>query len=624
MTWHQPDANSADLAFHRFLHDSRLPPDLFTVGEWYVDVGIEISSNDGACLQWLTDTHNLVVQQALVIDEHHAARVTDLGSSKYSRDTVSHLTAVSGFRIVPGVLAQGIYACKYLQAYTTDKSIVYNNDDGHHAKFLTTREAMAVDQPTPTISGLHTIYDRATRYNGSNARLEARVPLQWATSVLLELNPAILKRSLCIFTRKEWWSFRILRLQAASTVISWQVAAASEFRVNEQALTLTAACVWLINGLHTRPEDGPGARRLMDAALPVAEADEVSPDDVAYRRSLPQKRTISRDDREEGDEDEEEVPDEEEEEEEGDSSDGVTHNSNGCIFLRRIKFVNAPRFRIGGPTMADAAFRYWFKMSLDQVEANFLRTGIIDKKLVARIRSTSNKRRLPRIMNWNNDPLPDMFDIGIPGRRLPSPVHDDGSDVGDAGTPPPQMTVNAFVSDLFRTFVSNIKAKSPNPRGSTNASYLKINDDERLSCDEAIFKTFALSQTFRHVSYKQATKEEWKRAFQWLFPDRGYKTTSGVQNYPDCTYFREWLKFVNNGENSEELIREARTAIWLRLRSWCWIPDARQDKMWPTTPLPGFHRLPASTKPNGKPYPAPRILLKGPNAVVSFVEDDEQ
>ncbi|KAG6871947.1 hypothetical protein C0995_014638, partial [Termitomyces sp. Mi166 len=483
MTWHQPDPRSADEAFQRFLRSSRLTRDVFTIGEWYIDVAIEISSDEGACLQWLTSTHNLVVQQALLIDDYNAARITDLGSSKYSRDMVSHLTAISGFRIAPGPAAEGFFRVKYLQAYTTDKAIVYNVDSGHHAKFLTVREAMDIEQPTPTISGLHTIYDRATMHNGSNARLELRVPFEFAAHALLEFDPAIIKRCLCIFSRKEWWGFRILRLQAASSVLSWQASAEPELRVHEQALTLTAACVWFINGLHARPEDGPAARRLMDAALPVDEGDEVAAENLAYRRSLPQRRIVYRNDREAGDEDEEEVSDEEEDGR-GSRFGIVTHIPDGCVFFRRIKFADAPRFRIGGPTMAEGAFHFWFRMTIEAIESKYVKTGIIDKEVVRRIRSTTNKGRLPRIINWNDDPLPDMFNIGAPGQTLPPPVHDDASDVGDAGTPPPQQTVNTFVSNLFRTFVANVKSKSPNPRGSTTPSYLKINDVERLSSDE--------------------------------------------------------------------------------------------------------------------------------------------
>ncbi|KAH0588293.1 hypothetical protein J132_02620 [Termitomyces sp. J132] len=625
MTWHLPLHQTAEVAFRQFLHDSRLSLEVLTAGDWYVDVGVEISSNEGACLQWLTATHNVIVQQALLIDDATAARITDLGSSKYSRDYSSHLTAISGFRIAPGVLGGGAFSARYIQAYTTDKSIVYNNDDGHHAKFLTTREAMALEQPTPTISGLHTIYDRAMTFNGSNARLEVRVPFFWATRALTAFDPDILRRCLCIFTRREWWSFRIIRLQAASSVISWQVAGPPQLRVHDQALTLTAACVWLINGLHARPEDGPAAKKLMDAALPLSEADEVARDDLAYRRSLPQRRVISRSDREEGDEDEEEVPDEEEEEEEeeGNARHLIAHNANGCVFFRRIKFTDAPRFRAGGPTMPNEAFRFWFRMTIEEIEAKYVKTGIVDKQVIARIRSTLCKRPLPRVVNWSDEPLPDMFNIGAPGQKLPPPAYDDGSDIDDAGTPPPQLTVNAFASELFRNFVANVKSKSPNPRGNTKASYLKINNVERLSSDEAIFKNLALSDTFRHVAYKHATKDEWKRAFEWLFPKRGYETSSAVQNYPACPYFQQWLKFVNSDENSEQLVNETRMAIWTRLKTWSWIPDARQDKMWPTGAAPGFHRLPALSKPNGAPLPAPRILLRGAKARVSFVEDEE-
>lgn len=204
-SFHRIDDISPEFYLQEFLREAQLSPLVPDMGDWYIDVGIEISSDDGECLQWTTAAHYLVIREALRIPEHHAVRISDISSSKYARDPVSHLTAISGFRVVPGVRAQGRYEASYIQAYTTDKAIVYNREGRHHAKFITFKEAMGVDQPHRIIEGLYHIYDEARGANGSNARLEVRVPFAFATTALTEFDGDVFRDCLCSFAREEWW-----------------------------------------------------------------------------------------------------------------------------------------------------------------------------------------------------------------------------------------------------------------------------------------------------------------------------------------------------------------------------------------------------------------------------------
>lgn len=204
-TFHQADPLSAAHYLEDFLLGARIVEDASTRGEWFIDVGIQISSEVSRCVQWRTATHRHVVQQALRISDANAERITQINSSKYQRDPSSHLTAVSGFRIMPGVRAEGDFRAVYIQAYTTDKAVVYNPDGNHYAKFLTTAEALDSKHPTPTINGIHDIYDKAREDNASSARLEVRVPFRFATEVLLEFDPDVLRNCLCLFSREEWW-----------------------------------------------------------------------------------------------------------------------------------------------------------------------------------------------------------------------------------------------------------------------------------------------------------------------------------------------------------------------------------------------------------------------------------
>lgn len=203
--FHHVDVVSAQLFLDELMEDSQLSYEVPNIGEWYIDVAIQISDDRQGCLQWITSAHYAVIEQAMRITHEHAERISDINSSKYSRDHASHLTAISGFRATPGVQAEGPFEVAYIQAYTTDKSVVYNIDGAHHAKFLTLAEAMGTIQPPTMVNGLYDIYAAALRANSSSARVEVRVPFAFATAVLVEFDPLVLRDCLCSFTREEWW-----------------------------------------------------------------------------------------------------------------------------------------------------------------------------------------------------------------------------------------------------------------------------------------------------------------------------------------------------------------------------------------------------------------------------------
>ncbi|KAF9447920.1 hypothetical protein P691DRAFT_781765 [Macrolepiota fuliginosa MF-IS2] len=597
--YHRADGEAANYFLSDFLNDAQLSTEAGEFGKWYIDVGVEIASKERECLQWLTAAHRKVVEQALRIPTHHAERITQINSSKYSRDLSSHLTAVSGFRIVPGIRAQGPFEAAYLQAYTTDKSVVYHPQGGHHAKFLTAKEILgSAEHPTPTVDGIHHIYDKALLANSSNARLEVRVPIRFATEVFLNIDPAVIREALCSFTREEWWKFRITRLMGMAQTFALQAQGPTSLRFSHDTLLLTAACVWLINGLHARPEDGPASRKLMDAVLPVTEAAGANPNVLAYKTSV-------------------RAPWQHEEEESASDDDDVRrvpYNPYGCVFLRRIAIGSwdVPRLRVGGPSIPGPTFEYWFGTDHSRLKAKYQTSGFIDRNTISESRSTTNKARyLPLYVNFTGEPEPNLFNFGNRGRSLPSPAPDDGSDLEDRpshlleGGP---QTIDDELSMLWRQFVSDLTSKSPNQRGITNPSYLKLNNVERQSGSEDPYKTLHLSDVFTAVHYKTASREEWLRSFDWLFPKSGQPTSTAVQNYRQSPYYKQWADLAERTRSNPKLFKEIRDGMWERIRTWTWMPNAQVDKMWPTSVRPGgkFTRWPATPQPR----PAPHILLK--------------
>lgn len=405
----------------------------------------------------------------------------------------------------------------------------------------------------------------------------------------------------------------MIRLMGISITLAQQGRGAIRSRLISESLMLTAACVWLLNGLHARPEDGPAARRLMDAALPLSEAEDLNLDVLAYN-------TSRRADWQEDEEEEEEEDGEEANEHRGRVR--VPYIPYGCIFFRRIKVGEvSPRLRAGGTLLTEPAFKFWFdSMTLEEVQAMYQKSGIIPRQALAGKRPT-NKAKMPAYINFTGAPEPTLFDLQFQGHTLPPSTQDEGSDIDDRSSPPPadeQPTIDTFLTQLWHQFVIDLTGKAPNPRGITNPSYLKLTIDQRREGKEDIYKKLVLSEVFTDVAYKNASSPEWMRAFKWLFPEPGYKTTNAVQNYPSSPYFRTWMTFIED-PNNLTLISASHLEIWKRVRQWSWIPDAQQDKMWPTSTASGFTRWPSSLGRGGKDRAAPRILLKS-HGVPVFAE----
>lgn len=205
-TQHSMDEASAEVALEEYLMDAKISIHATETGFWFIDVGVEYSAVDRPeCLQWSTSSHFHVVREVLRIPDDHASRITRIGSTKYSRDVVSHLPAVSGCRIEPGVQAAGQFEVHYFQMYTTDKAITYNPEGGYHGKAITMDVAMGRSQPPPFLHGLYGVYNSAMGENASNARIEVRVPFRHATRALLHVDSHVVRNSLLSFRLDEWW-----------------------------------------------------------------------------------------------------------------------------------------------------------------------------------------------------------------------------------------------------------------------------------------------------------------------------------------------------------------------------------------------------------------------------------
>jgi hypothetical protein len=382
--------------------------------------------------------------------------------------------------------------------------------------------------------------------------------------------------------------FPLTRVLGISHTLSSQVDGPAVLRVTHDALLLTAACVWLVNGLHARPDDNPAARKLLEAALPLTYRSDVGPDMLAFPA-----RTL-----------EENV--EEEEEDDLEYTRAVPYNPFGIVFLRRVKVnLTVPRMRVGGRFLTTPAFKFLFGGTEEEIRYKYHSVGLIPSELTVRARVVTNKNKTtPIYFNFAAEPEPTLFNLAAKGHTLPPPPEDGGSDIEtEPDTDPNANDIDSAVTQMWRQFLVDIAYKTPVPRGSTSPSYLRLSAPARQSVGEGFYKNSTLSEIWRSCQYKIASRDDWNLAFEHLFPPREHQTSARVQNYRQCKYYLKWKEICSIAD--ETSVAGIRRQLRKKIDGFFWIPHACQDKLWPTAQNKKFVRLPPDST-----GPAPRLLVK--------------
>ncbi|KAF8828436.1 hypothetical protein HHX47_DHR4000545 [Lentinula edodes] len=122
--------------------------------------------------------------------------------------------------------------------------------------------------------------------------------------------------------------------------------------------------------------------------------------------------------------------------------------------------------------------------------------------------------------------------------------------------------------------------RSPAPKKSSSASYLKLSSAQRQHAVEELYMNLKLSDVWTAVRWKLGTPSEFQTAFGNLFPEKDHETQPKVQNYTQCRYYMEWKTICASGD--AETITAARKELWRKVLRLQWIPQAASDKMWNT------------------------------------------
>ncbi|KAF8956187.1 hypothetical protein BDZ97DRAFT_1764028 [Flammula alnicola] len=589
---HSLGRDNANAALVNFLQQNQLlRPDNDDVGtlmsseqsKWWVDVGLEVASQEKRCLAWRTDSHFAIVKSLCGIDEGNADRLTTPTSSQYTRDMASHLTAVSGCRIAPGPHARSQFGVQYVQLYTTDKSLIYRPDRFHHGKFITPADILK-GKGVAYAENLFQLYRNAAKKSYSLARVEVRVPLEQASRVLRNVSEGLLRDSLLSFSPNVWWSLRAYRCLAIKFVLEWQESGDAVRRAQPEALLLTLACSWTLNGIHSTPDKGASSKELMDAILPHVDRASADPDILMYGAPTADDDVDS--DRSTDSEDDLPLPVKRRR-----TANTAPACPYGLLFFRPMCIGidhPVPRFRkeIIFPFISEKTFKYFFGVKLDEIELEFFRATLIAPAHPSRVQNKA--RRTPHYYNWGQDSDANAFDLTQRGYQLTTPPCDEGSDLSEDENEPENLDIDKEMTSVWRQFLLDITSKAPNSKRAHDPSHIVLSQEERTSVNEDTYKNSRLSSYFRDCQWKIATHDEWNMVFRRLWPDPTAQLAGKVQNYTSTVYYPKWQSLLARADAAT--IRRMRASLKEKFDELYWMPFAQTDRIWGTKYMNSFRK----------------------------------
>jgi hypothetical protein len=347
-------------------------------------------------------------------------------------------------------------------------------------------------------------------------------------------------------------TWKQLRVTVCGFALSLFNAGPKASKVSLHALTMVAAMKWLVDSLQMRPDDGSACRNLMACIFPTT-TNLQHPDALVRRADM---RGI------------------------GDDYPCVPYCSTGAYFLRAIIWpptAAVPRFYIyESPQIPSDTFKYIFQASIRDVVNAICPTGFADQ--------TAPKHRHPQVKGTTHkrsDPEPEqpIFNVEV---VLPEAAVDVGPDVdleghreeGQDGDDPAVL-----LTGIWLQFLSDIMQKLANPRGKRNLpSYCRLAPDVKQNVPTELLASPNLACCFRAVQVRRPGKVDWDKAFQVLWPPRGYEVPAGVKHYHNVRYLKDWYGLIGSLDGGA--VNALRKAVKGKFDELTWIPAATTQHIW--------------------------------------------
>ena len=351
-------------------------------------------------------------------------------------------------------------------------------------------------------------------------------------------------------------------------------------RYMREALNLTAALVWLANGLNSRPDDDQYGRDIMMASCITAAGHNrgiflIQPPAQGEPGELPVVR-------------------------------------QGAIFLRTILFPpnsGVPRF-MHGKELNRATWIQLFRQTPEQLRAHALPPDFIPRRRLLQAGRIPTQKRMSCPHSTETDAiLPEFANLQVSPPRIPRdlaedlPYEEQVQYLGDVAV----QDLPVELTRLWKQFLTDILQKCGNLRGAgAQASHCCLSMQERQNITQEAITNTDLSTIFNRVQYRTSTRKEWADAFDHYFSPLDAKILVQPQNFPGMLYWRNWSELKNLRPTA---VGHMRGRLRLLFDQLLWVPQKASDRVWVYTRSDRFEVFPRDCTSN-----APQVMMNPSSA----------
>lgn len=350
-----------------------------------------------------------------------------------------------------------------------------------------------------------------------------------------------------------------MRLNAATQILSAISVESAQYRNRQNTLALIAGLVWLINGLHSAPDNSQHWRAVQKAVLLLTLDNNTVPNAI-----LPQGDTVDTN-----------------------NEDNVPFAEYNVVYLRDFFYkeeADSLRFR-GTSELPEAAFRYIFGCPPWEYAISVLGVSLPHQPrprgYIAARKGNTRHRPSATVLHAQPDPDFEQFEDVVV-------VHEEpewGPDVEQQEPPLLPMGNNTasevLQHDIWGLFASSIMQKVGHPRrasASSVLSYCPMPMMERETLTDVDINTLNMSPLFTQVLYRRPSRQDWNKAFSMLFPQRGSPRVHGLVHFGTMAYYVKYLHLINNVDPITS--SRIRQSLYNKVCQLQWIPAALCDRCW--------------------------------------------
>lgn len=342
--------------------------------------------------------------------------------------------------------------------------------------------------------------------------------------------------------------FRSCKVFAICIILSHINSDAVLIRRLESTLMLVAALVYLTNSLHSRPDNNSHSQKLQKAIFPLT-------NDLQSRHLLIRHISDERMERE--------------------YPEGVPCAIGGVMYLRDF-LIKPPstsfQFVVVSLLNNDLAFKRVFGCLREDTMRVLFKAGITQRaQLIGYVpqRKGYTKKRAPKEAEQLEPQFPELADT----------VVEIVVKTEDGDLPTEDVHLGKQMEDIMQQYATDIMQKIGPPRDNSKLStYSSLTQYDRQHLSLNDISTLNLGNLFTQVQWRRATKEDWQKAQERIFPAVDHQVSQSQYHLKNCRYFNNYLTLVQLLPSEQAI--EVQQTFHKKLDELPWLPETRLDRLW--------------------------------------------